>query len=95
MSSSLSEEIAFWRFLDDWTGHVLWRTESHVVVTISTDASLSRWAGVIHHQPTDIVLGDFWEGHMASESINVKEFWAVAKVLEALPEDVRDCRVNF
>ena len=32
---------------------------------------------------------------MASESIKVKEFWSVAKVLEALPEDVRDCRVNF
>ena len=37
------------------------------------------------------MLGD----HIASESINVKEFWAVAKFLEALPEDVRDCRFNF
>ena len=66
-----------------------------MAVTISTDASQSRWAGVIHRQPTDIVLGDYWEGHVASEGINVKEFWAVAKVLEALPSDIRDCRVNF
>ena len=95
MSFSLSEEIAFWSFLDDWAGHVLWRKESRVAEEISTDASLSKWAGVNHRQPTDIVLGDFQEGHMASEIINVKEFWAVDKVLEALPEDARDCRVNF
>ena len=72
MSFSLSEEIAFSSFLDDWAGHVLWRTESDVAVEISTEASLSKWAGVIHRQPTiDIVLADFQEGHMASESINV------------------------
>ena len=29
-----------------------------------------------------------------SESINVKEFWAVAKVLEVLPYGIRDCRVH-
>ena len=61
MTSALSEEIAFWRFLDNWTGHVPWRMEKHVAVTISTDASQSRWAGFIHRQPTEIVLGDFWE----------------------------------
>ena len=65
MTSSLSEEITFWRFVDHWTGHVLWRTESHVAVTISTETPLSKWAGVIYCQPTHIVLGDFWEGHMA------------------------------
>ena len=41
------------------------------------------------------MLGDFREDHVASEGINVKEFWAVAKVLEAWPSDKRDCRVNF
>ena len=78
--SVLSEEITFSRFLDIWTGHVPWRMEKHVAVTISTDASQSSWAGVIRRQPTDFVLGDFWEGHVASEGFNVKEFWAVAKV---------------
>ena len=95
MTSALSDEIAFWRFLDNWTCRVPWWMEKHVAVTISTEASQSRWAGVIQRQPTDIVLRDFWEGHVASEGINVKELWAVAKVLEALPSDIRDCRVNF
>ena len=66
-----------------------------MAVTNSTDASQSRWTGVIHRQPIDIVLGDLWEGHVASKGIKVREFWAVAKALEALPSDIRDCRVNF
>lgn len=94
MTPHLREELEFWRFLDTWASHVPWRQEKHVALTISTDASQSRWAGVIHQQPSDIVLGDFWESEGAHENINVKEIWAVAKVLEALPGEIKDCRVN-
>ena len=68
--------------------------EKHWVLSASTDASLSRWAGVIHCQPDDAVLGDFWESDLAVVNINVKEMWAIAKVLESLPSDIRDCRVD-
>ena len=84
---ALSEEIASWRFLDSWTGHVPRRMEKQVAVTISTDTSQLRW------QPT--VLGDFWEDHVASEGVNVQEIWVVAKVLEALANDIHYCWVNF
>ena len=94
ITPALREEILFWRFLDVWTGHVPWRLEKYVAIEISTDASQSRWAGVIHRQPTDLVLGDFWEAPLTKENINIKEFWAVAKVLEALPAEIRDCRVH-
>ena len=59
-----------------------WKDEKHWVLSVSTDASLSRWADVIHCQPNDVVLGDFWESDLAEVSINVKEMWAIAKVLE-------------
>ena len=49
---------------------------------------------MIHRQPTDIVFGDFREAPLTKENINIKEFWAVAKVLEILPAEIRDCRVN-
>ena len=74
ITPALKEEILFWRFLDDWTGHVPWQLEKHVAIEISTDASQSRWAGVIHRQPTDLVLGDFWEAPLTKENINLKEF---------------------
>ena len=41
-----------------------------------------------------IVLGDFWEARLAEENINVKEIWAIVKVLESLPIAIRDCRVD-
>ena len=94
ITPALKEEILFWRFLDDWTGNVPWRLEKHVAIEISTDASQSRWAGVMYRQPIDLVLGDFWEAPLTKENINIKEFWAVAKVLEALPAEIRDCRVR-
>ena len=55
MTPALKEEILSWRFLNDWTGHVPWRLEKHVAIEISTDASQSGWAGVIHRQPSDLV----------------------------------------
>ena len=61
LTAGLREELEFWRFLDDWDKHIPWKDEKHWVLSVSTDASLSRWAGVIHCQPNDVVLGDFWE----------------------------------
>ena len=55
---------------------------------------MSPWAGVIHCQPDDVVLRDFWGSDLAEVNINVKEMWAIAKVLESLPPDIRDCRVD-
>ena len=84
----------FGRFLDEWDKHIPWKDEKHWVLSVSTNASLSRWAGVIHCQPNHVVLGDFWESDLAELNINVKEMWTIAKVLESLPSDIRDCRVD-
>ena len=94
LTAGLREELEFWRFLDEWDKHIPWKDEKHWVLSVSTDASLSCWAGVIHCQPNDVVLGDFWESDLAELNINVKEMWAIAKVLESLPSDIRDCRVD-
>ena len=40
------------------------------------------------------MLGDLWEAPLTKENINIKGFWAVAKVLEAVPAEMRDCRVH-
>ena len=43
MSDLLREEIAHWRFLDSWTGHVNWRSEKHTYISVETDASGTGW----------------------------------------------------
>ena len=88
------DELEFWRFLDEWDRHIPWKDEKHRVLSASTDASLSRWPGVIHCQPDDVVFGDFWGSDLAEVNISVKKMWAIAKVLVSLPSDIRDCRVD-
>ena len=95
LSSSLREEILFWRFLDDWDSFIPWRQESHVAISLSTDASLFRWAAVIHLRSSDLSIGDYLEDEMKNKHINVKEMYAVAKALESLPLDVKHCRVDI
>ena len=94
LTAKLREEMEFWRLLDEWDRHIPWKDEKLWVLSASTDASLSPWAGVIHCQPDDVVLRDFWGSDLAEININVKEMWAIAKVLESLPPDIRDCRVD-
>ena len=80
LTAGLHEELEFWRFLDEWDKHFPCKDEKHWVLSVSTDALLSRWAGVIHCQPNDVVLGDFWESDLAELNINVKEMWTFKTV---------------
>ena len=75
--------MEFWRFLDSWTGHISWKKEEHVALKVSTDASQSRWAAVIHTGSEEMIFEDF------------NEMWAVAKSLESLPSEIRDCRLDI
>ena len=59
LSPPLREELAFWRFLDSWTSHISWRKEEHVALLLSSDASQSRWAAVVHIGSHEFTFGDF------------------------------------
>ena len=91
----LREEMEFWRFLDGWQDAIPWIQESHISVSLSTDASAFRWAAVFHQKPADRNVGDYWEDNLMNEHINVKEMHAVLKALESLPTSVKDCRVDL
>ncbi|KAK3701457.1 hypothetical protein QZH41_004064 [Actinostola sp. cb2023] len=93
-SPALRQEVMFWSFLDSWTECIPWRSEKHASLLISTDASLSRWAAVVHHGCSEVTLGDYWEDDVRSKNINVKEMWAVVKALQSLPSEIRDCRLD-
>ena len=83
LSPPLREEMEFWRFLDGWQDAIPWIQESHISVSLSTDASAFRWAAVFHQKPADRNVGDYWEDNLMNEHINVKEMQAVLKALES------------
>ena len=94
ISPALREEILFWRFLDSWDKVVPWRSERHVAISFTSDASSFRWAAVIRLPSGTLSVGDYWGEDIRGEHINVKEMWAVLKGLQTLPEDIRDCRID-
>ena len=53
LTSALRGKIQFWRFMDDWHTVIPWRHERRVALPISSDASLYRWAAVIHLKSSD------------------------------------------
>ncbi|KAK3731626.1 hypothetical protein QZH41_015891 [Actinostola sp. cb2023] len=94
MTKPLIEEVSHWRFLDSWTGRVPWRNEKHWQMTITSDASGSGWGGVIHLPKKELQLRDYWNHKEISLNISTKETLALARILQATPEQVRDCRID-
>ena len=94
LSPNLREEIVFWRFLDSWDKAIQWRSERHVGIAFTSDASSFRCGAVIHLPTGTISVGNYWEESVRNEHINVKEMWAVLKGLQSLPESVSDCRID-
>ena len=59
ISPILREEILFCRFLDSWDKVVRWRSESHVAISFTSDASSFRWAAVIYLPSRTLLVGDY------------------------------------
>ena len=81
LSPVLREEIVFWRFLDGWEKVIRWRSERHVAISFTSDASSFRGAAVTCLHPGTISVGDYWDEDIRDERINVKGMWAVLKGL--------------
>jgi hypothetical protein len=95
LTDRLRDEIAHWRFLDSWSGFLPWRSEKHVRLSMSTDASGSGWGCVRHETSGDIVLADYWRPEEAELNISTKEMLAICHALETCPDELRDCRVDI
>ena len=70
-----------------------WREERHLQIELATDASQTRWGGVIS-TPVKQETSDYWSKDEIMLDIATREAIAVDKVLHAFKELVKDCRVN-
>lgn len=43
----LRKELEYWRFLDTWEGHMTWREEGHVSLSLASEASGPGWGGAL------------------------------------------------
>lgn len=95
ITRELREELVYWRFLDDWQGHLPWFDERHLVLTFYADASNSGWGGVLFpsdKEPT--TLRDYWSPDQRSKPIVIKEALALLNTLSAAAPSLSNCRVE-
>jgi hypothetical protein len=84
------DEIIFWRFLDGHSDWANWRGERHVDLQLSTDSSGFAWGAVL---PDGQIIHDLWPQN-DNRPIHLKETEALLKTLQAIPEMIRDKRVD-
>ena len=92
----LRHELEYWRFLDEWKGHMPWFKEHHMVVCVTSDASGFGWGGTLANldNQSPIEAGDLWEPDMLGETILIKEAVALLRTLQAFRDSLRGLRVN-
>ena len=89
---NLRSDIEYWRFLDDWSDCLPWKTEQHCIVTLFSDASKRSWGGVLFKDGNRIESRDYWLD--ASDDINSLEARALLNSLLAFRDHIRDSRVD-
>ena len=90
MVGPLKQEIEHWKFLDSWEGGMPWRSERHLQITLTTDASLYKWGAVVGDGRT---YGDYWTDDV-SGPIHIKEALALVNALKSLGQEIANHRVD-
>ena len=81
LSPVLREEVVFWRFLDGWDKVIRWRSERHLAICFTSNASSFQWAAMTCLPSGTISVDDYWDEDIRDEHINVKGRWAVLEGL--------------
>jgi len=91
ITGPLRKELEYWRFLDTWEGHMTWRDERHVSLSLASDASGSGWGGALLNNDGRVIqeVGDSWCETMLSCPIPVKETVALSRTLRSFGDVVR------
>ena len=87
----LQSELEYWRYLDDWTDCLPWRSERHIAVTFYCDASKRAWGGVLMTDNGRMEARDYWREE--SGSINFLEAKALLCALDAFSR-IQNSRVD-
>ena len=94
LNKFLTEELSYWRFLDDWDRSLPWKEETHCNVFLSTDVSNHGWGCHLHYRFSNQRFGDYWTPGERELFISSKEMLALVHAIRALPQGVRDCRLD-
>ena len=86
-------DVAYWRFLDDWSDFLPWRSEQHRIVSLFLDVSKRSWGGVLFKDGRRIESRDYWMD--VSDDINSLKAKASVRSLLPFRDHVRNSRVDI
>ena len=93
VQGGLRSDIQYWRFLDDWSDCLPWRSEQHCIVTLFCDVSKRSWGAVLIRDGKRIESRDYW----LDSSVDINSLEARASLLYSLlafRDHIRDSRVD-
>jgi len=96
VEGALREEIAHWRFVDDWPGCCPWRPERHLqLISLATDASSYKWGAVVGLEGSgrQVAMADFW-AQGDDRPIHIKEAEALGAAIRSVGNRIRGSRVD-
>ena len=88
----LWQELQEWAILDNWSGHLPWRSEHHLSVTLSIDASQKAWGAVLVKHGASQEIRDYLLDH--ERDINVLEARALYNALSSFFPSIRNARID-
>lgn len=95
VKGKLRKEIAYWRFLDTWSGHLPWLDERHLVIKFHVDASNTGWGGIVFPlEGATITLRDYWQPTQSQKPIVIKEALALLYTITAAASHLSNCRID-
>ena len=92
VQGGLCSDIHYWRFLDDWSDCLPWRSEKHCIVTLFCNASKRSWGGVLLKDGKRVESRDYWPD--SSDNINSLEAKALLHSPLAFRDHIHDSRVD-
>ena len=95
ISEHLRREILHWTFLDNWKGCLPWKSEVHRLVKIYSDASNTGWGGILlRENAAHTEMRGYWDVSERQLPISARESLALLRVLENLPAEYANARLD-
>ena len=94
MSDSLNGELQYWRFLDTWQDSLPWKTEKHISISVSSDASNTGWGGVISLPDGNKSTRDYWSKEERVTPIAIRETKSLLNTLITFSNYLYNGRVD-
>ena len=94
IDDALREEIAYWKFLDQWEEPFPWLEDRHSVILCSSDSSDYKWGATFKDNGKEISLSDYWSEGQKDLPIMIKEALALKNTLLSLGDKIANKRLH-